>query len=97
MRIHTVVMWLEADGVHTHTHTHTHTHQEEAKMADDVSLQIENALNSIINMMDKSGNLKKELRQEIHTTVSKLRKLAYALKSELLDSKEANKKMEYRG
>ena len=62
-------------------------------MADDVSLQIENALNSIINTTDKSGNLKKELRQEIHTTVSKLRKLYYALKSELLDSMEANQNM----
>ena len=37
-----------------------------AKMADNVSLQIENALNSIINSTDKSSNLNKELRQEIH-------------------------------
>ena len=53
-------------------------------MADDVSLQIENALNSILNTTDKSSNLKKELRHEIHGTVSKLRKLFYTLKNELL-------------
>ena len=55
-----------------HTHKHTpHT------MAEDVSLKIKNALNSIVNTMDKSGNLKKELRHEFHETISKLRKLIY--------------------
>jgi len=63
------------------------------KMADDVSFQIENALNSIINSTDKSGNCKKELRQEIHTTVSSLRKLVHSLRNELLDTKQENKKM----
>ena len=62
-------------------------------MADDVSLQIENALNSIINSTDKSGNLKKELKQEIYTTVSSLRKLVSSLRSELLDTKQENKKL----
>ena len=78
---------------HTHTHTpHTHTHTN-THMADDVSLQIEKALNSIFNSTDKSGNLKKELRQEIHTTVSSLRKLVHSLRSELLDTKQENQKM----
>jgi len=62
-------------------------------MADDVSLQFENALNSIVNSTDKSGNLKKELRQEIHTTVSSLRKLVRSLTSELLDRKQENQKL----
>ena len=62
-------------------------------MADDVSLQIEKALNSIINSTDKRGNLKKELRQQIHTTVSSLRKLVHSHSSELLDTKQENKKL----
>ena len=64
-----------------------------SKMADDVSLQIEKALNSIVNTTDKSGNLKKQLRHEIHETVRKIRKLVYNLKSELLENKEENHKM----
>ena len=64
-----------------------------AKMADNVSLQIEKALNSIINSTDKSSNLNKELRQEIHITVRSLRKLVHSLRSELLDTKQENKKM----
>ena len=76
----------------THNHTHPLPHNT-SKMADDVSLQIENALNSIINSTDKSGNLKKELRQEIHTTVSSLRKLVHSLRSELLDKKHENQKL----
>ena len=56
----------------------------QSKIADDVSLQIENALNSVVKATDKSGNLKKELRHEIQETVSNLRKLFYTLKNELL-------------
>jgi len=62
-------------------------------MADDASLQIDNALNTIVNTTDKSGNLKKELRHEIHETVSKLRKLVSTLKNELLEKKEENHKL----
>jgi hypothetical protein len=62
-------------------------------MADYVSLQIDNALNTIVNTADKSGNLKKELRHDIHETVSKSRKLMFTLKSELLEEKKENQKM----
>jgi hypothetical protein len=50
-------------------------------------------LNTIVNATDKSGNLKKRLRHEIHETVSKLRKLVFTLKSELIEKKEENHKM----
>jgi len=36
---------------------------------------IENALNQIASTTDRSGNMKKELKQTIYQTVSKLRKL----------------------
>jgi signal transduction histidine kinase len=65
-------------------------------MADHVSLQLDNALNMIVNTVDKSGNLEKELRHNIHETVSKLRKLVFTLKSELLEKKEENQKCKWR-
>jgi len=43
--------------------------------------------------MDKSGNLKKELKYKIHETISQLRKLVVTLKSNLQETKEANQKM----
>jgi hypothetical protein len=62
-------------------------------MADDASLQINNALNAIITVTDKSGKLKKELRYEIHETVSHLRKLVATLKNELTVKTDENNKM----
>jgi len=62
-------------------------------MADDVIVQIDNALNAIVNVTDKSGNLKKELKYEIHETLSQLRELVVALESNLQETKEANQKM----
>ena len=95
---------LLREYTHTHTHTHTHMHpptnthrhthtHTRGKMVDDASLQIDNAVNAIVNVMDKSGNLKKELKHEIHETVSQLWKLVVTLKSDLQETKEANQKM----
>jgi hypothetical protein len=54
-------------------------------MADGVSQQIENALNTIANLTDKSRNMKKELKKSIHETVSNSRNLIFILKSNLLE------------
>jgi regulator of replication initiation timing len=62
-------------------------------MADDISLQIDNALNAIFTVTEKSGNLKKELRYEIHETISHLRKLVATLKNELTVKMDKNNKM----
>jgi hypothetical protein len=59
-------------------------------MADDVSQQIENALNTIVSLTDQSGNLKKELKKVIHETVSNLRNQIFILKSNLLEKTEEN-------
>jgi hypothetical protein len=61
-------------------------------MVDDVSQQIENAVNTIVSLTDKSGNLKKELNKSIHETVSNLRNLIFILKSNLLKKTEENNK-----
>jgi hypothetical protein len=61
-------------------------------MADDVSQRIEDALNLIVNLTDKSGNIKKELKESVHEAVSNLRNLIFALKSNLLEKTEENKR-----
>jgi hypothetical protein len=39
-------------------------------MADDVSQQIEDAMNLIVNLTDKSRNMKKELKKSVHEALS---------------------------
>ena len=51
-----------------------------AKMADDVHEEIDKALNTIASSMERSSNMKKELKQTIFETVSTLRKLFIKLK-----------------
>jgi uncharacterized coiled-coil DUF342 family protein len=61
-------------------------------MADDVSQQIENALNMIVNLTEESENLKKELKNSLHETTSNLRKMIFTLKSNLLEKTEESNK-----
>jgi DNA anti-recombination protein RmuC len=49
-------------------------------MADDVCQGIDNALNLVVNKVERSGNMKKELKQTIFETVSSLRNLFSKLK-----------------
>ena len=52
-----------------------------AKMAEvEVSRNIEEALNVIVNTTDKSGNMKKELKKTIYETVITLRNLFIKMK-----------------
>jgi hypothetical protein len=55
-------------------------------MADDVNEGVETALNTISSTTERSGNMKKELKNTIHETVSTLRKLFAKLK-DMNDSK----------
>ena len=52
-----------------------------AKMADEVGEGIENALNLVVVTTERSGNMKKELKQTIFETVSTLRNLYVKLKT----------------
>ena len=73
-----------------HAHTNTHTHDGGNKMADDVNQDIEEALNTIVNLTDQSGNLTKELKKSIHETVSTLRSLIFILKDNLKERVSEN-------
>jgi hypothetical protein len=50
-------------------------------MADDVKLQLESALSSLLNITEKSGNLRKDLKQDIVDSVSILRNIFVNLKN----------------
>jgi hypothetical protein len=63
-------------------------------MAEEVAQQVEDALNSTVNLTNESGNLKKELRKSIHESVSNLRNLLYVLKNNLNEKTSENIKMQ---
>ena len=50
-------------------------------MADEVEDGIENALNLVVITTERSGNMKKELKQTIYETVSTLRNLFMQLRN----------------
>jgi len=58
-------------------------------MADDVSQQIENALNTIVNLTEKKWEIEERPK---HENVSNLRKLVFILKSNLLEKTEESNK-----
>jgi len=60
-------------------------------MADEVSQNIENALNKIVNTTDQSGNMRKELMKTIFETVSTLRNLFNKMKGMLDEKTRQNK------
>jgi hypothetical protein len=51
------------------SHTHTHGY---GKTADEVNLELEGARNTLPNITEKSGNLRKDLKQDMVDSVSKL-------------------------
>jgi hypothetical protein len=53
-------------------------------MAEDVTQQVEDALNTIVKLTNESGNLR-ELRKLIHENVSNLRDLIHVLKNNLTE------------
>jgi hypothetical protein len=67
---------------------------EGGKMADEVSQNIENALNKIVNTADQSGNMRKELKRTIFETVSILRNLFNKMKGMIDQKTRKNKQME---
>jgi 3-methyladenine DNA glycosylase Tag len=62
-------------------------------MAYEVSQNIENALNKIVNTTDQSRNMRKELKKTIFETVSTLRNLFNKMKGMLDEKTRQNKWM----
>ena len=56
-----------------HTHTHTHRHNT-AKMAAEEKQGVNDALETLVSITEKSGNLRKDLKNDIHVSVSTSRK-----------------------
>jgi hypothetical protein len=69
--------------MHTYIHTYTHTYiTYDAKMADDENQRVENAFNTLVSITEKSGNLRKDLKNNILESVSTLRKIFSKLKTQ---------------
>jgi histidinol phosphatase-like enzyme len=63
-------------------------------MADEVSQDIENALNKIVNTADQSGCMRKELKMTIFETVSTLMNLFTKIKGMVDERTRQNKELE---
>ena len=62
-------------------------------MADDVSQHIEDALENLVSITEKSGNLRNDLKQDILVSVSTIRKEIYTMKVHLKSAEEEQKKL----
>jgi len=62
-------------------------------MADDENQRDENAFNTLVSITEKSGNLRKDLKNDILETVSTLRKVFSKMKTQLENRSEGNKKL----
>ena len=63
-------------------------------MADEDDQRVEDALETLVSITEKSGNLRKDLRTDILETVSVLRKVFSQLKSKLKNANEESKKLQ---
>jgi hypothetical protein len=68
-------------GCEQFTTKHTTGRHTCLKMADEVDEGIENALNLVVLTTERSGNVKKDLKQTIFETVSTLRNLFVKMKN----------------
>jgi hypothetical protein len=62
-------------------------------MADDVNQRIEDALETLVNITEKSGNLRKGFKQDILVSVSTLRKEISIMKMQLKSAEDEQKKL----
>jgi len=62
-------------------------------MADDENQEVENAFNKLVSITDKSGNIRKDLKEDILQSVSILMKLFAKMKTRLENKCKENKKL----
>jgi len=62
-------------------------------MADDVNQRVEDALEKLVSITERSGNIRKDLKQDILLSVSVLRKEFSILKCQIKTEKEEQKKL----
>jgi len=62
-------------------------------MADDVNQRVEDALEKLVSITKRSGNLRKDIKQDILVSVSVLRKEFSTLKCQIKTEKEEQKKL----
>jgi len=62
-------------------------------MADEEDQQVENAFDILVSITEKSGNLRKDLKQDILQSVSTLRKVFAKMKTQLENNCTENNKL----
>jgi hypothetical protein len=62
-------------------------------MADDEKQRVENAFSTLVSITEKSGNLRKDLKNDIPESVSTLRKVFSEMKTQLENKSEQNEKL----
>jgi len=62
-------------------------------MADDVNKRVEDALEKLVSITERSGNLRKDVKQDILLSVSVLRKEFSILKCQIKTEKEEQRKL----
>ena len=62
-------------------------------MADDENQRVENAFNTLVSITEKSGNLRKDLKNDILESVRTLRKVFSKMKTQLETNSGENKKL----
>ena len=70
---------------YTHTRTHIHTHIKMAEMKEDL---VESALNMLVSVTEKSGNLRNDLKNGILKAVRTLRKSIVSIRKEVEEKNE---------
>jgi len=95
--IHTYLYFIyTSTHIHTciyiHTSTHINTYLPIFKMADDVKQRVVDALEELVSITEKRGNLRKDLKHDILLSVSVLRKEFSNLKCQLKTEKYEQKK-----
>jgi hypothetical protein len=75
-RMHTYILVRTYVYTYSYIRTYIHTHTyDRSKMVDDENQHVENAFNTLVSIMEKNGNLRKELKNDILQFVSTLRKV----------------------
>jgi peptidoglycan hydrolase CwlO-like protein len=62
-------------------------------MAEDEDQRVENAFNTLVSITEKSGNLRKDLKNDILESVSTLRKIFSKMKAQVESKSEEIKKL----
>jgi len=78
-----LVVLITSLNIISHSHTHKHRH-----MVAEEKQRVNDALETLLSIKEKIGNLRKDLKNDIHESVSTLRKASILIYKQLDNVKE---------